>query len=166
MIRKANINDAKDIVKINMNGWKETYKGIFPQKFLDKLNIDDEISIKKCEDKIQEYAVCEIDNKVVSIIRYGKNKKDFNNNYGEIHALYIDNAYQHQGIGTKLVQFAINELKNNYKSILVSTLVENPANKFYKKIGGTLIGNSDFILENKAYKENLYELKIKESNQL
>ena len=160
MIRKANIKDAKEIVKINMLGWKQTYKGIFPQKFLDDLNVNDEVSIKKCENKINEYAVCEIDNKIVGIVRYGKNKKDFDDSYGEIYALYIDNRYQHQGIGTKLFKFAIDELKNNFKVVLVSTLIENSANAFYKKIGGNLIGNCEFILENNSYTENLYEFKI------
>ena len=160
MIRKANIKDAKEIVKINMLGWKQTYKGIFPQKFLDDLNVNDEVSIKKCENKINEYAVCEIDNKIVGIVRYGKNKKDFDDYYGEIYALYIDNRYQHQGIGTKLFKFAIDELKNNFKVVLVSTLIENSANAFYKKIGGNLIGNCEFILENNSYTENLYEFKI------
>ena len=160
MIRKANIKDAKEIVKINMLGWKQTYKGIFPQKFLDDLNVDDEVSIKKSENKINEYAVYEIDNKIVGIVRYGKNKKDFDDSYGEIYALYIDNRYQHQGIGTKLFKFAIDELKNNFKVVLVSTLIENSANAFYKKIGGNLIGNCEFILENNSYTENLYEFKI------
>ncbi len=160
MIRKANITDAKEIVKVNMLGWKETYKGIFPQKFLDSLNINDENSIMKCEAKINEYAVCEMDNKIVGIIRYGKNKKNYDDSYGEVYALYVEKTYQHQGIGTKLIEFAFNELKHNFNSVLISTLVDNPANEFYKNIGGILIGNSNFILENNSYLENLYEFKI------
>ena len=160
MIRKANINDAKEIIKVNMLGWKQTYKGIFPQKFLDNLDINDEISIQKCEAKIKEYAVCEIDNKIVGIVRYGKNKKDYDDSYGEIYALYVLNDYQRQGIGLNLMKFAFKELKKNFHSILISTLVENTANEFYQKAGGILIGNSPFVLENNTYLENLYEFKI------
>ena len=48
MIRRANINDAKDIVRVNVMGWKNTYKNIFPQTFLDSLDPEDENSIRKC----------------------------------------------------------------------------------------------------------------------
>ncbi len=161
MIRKAIIQDAKDIVGINIMSWKQTYKGIFPQEFLDNLTVNNE-NIEKCQNKIKEYAVYIEDNHVVGFIRYGKNKKGYNASYGEIYALYIDSNYQQKGFGKKLVKYSLNELKNNYHSILVSTLINNPANTFYQKIGGKLIGNSKFILENKEYLENLYEFKIEE----
>ena len=37
LIRKAVENDAENIVKINIKGWIETYRGIFPDDFLDNL---------------------------------------------------------------------------------------------------------------------------------
>ena len=161
MIRKAQINDAENIVKINIRGWKQTYKGIFPQQFLDNLKLTNE-TIQKCQNKIKEYSVYIKDKQIVGFIRYGKNKKGYNDSYGEIYALYIDNNFKQKGIGKELVKYAINDLKNNYTSILVSTLINNPANIFYQKIGGKLIGNSNFILEDKSYLENLYEFKIEE----
>ena len=75
MIRKAKIKDASQIVYINVLGWKETYKGIFPDQFLKKLDPEDEKSIQKCREKINEYVVCELNDKIVAIARYGKNKK-------------------------------------------------------------------------------------------
>ena len=96
----------------------------------------------------------------MGIVRYGKNKKDYDDSYGEIYALYVLNDYQRQGIGLNLMKFAFKELKKNFHSILISTLVENTANEFYQKAGGILIGNSPFVLENNTYLENLYEFKI------
>lgn len=164
MIRKATINDAKEIIKINVNGWKKTYKNIFPKDFLDNLNQNDKESIKKCRDKISQYAVCEINNKVVAMIRYGKNKKNYDDLYAEIYALYVDDNYKKKRIGTELIKFAFNELKEEYNYVLISTLVENTANEFYKKTGGKLIGSSNFILENKEYLENVYCYKINKSD--
>ena len=106
MIRRANINDAKDIVRVNVMGWKNTYKNIFPQTFLDSLDSEDENSIRKCQEKINQYAVCEIDNKIVAMVRYGRNKKNYDDSYAEIYALYVDDSYKKQGIGSKLVAFA------------------------------------------------------------
>ena len=161
MIRRANINDAKDIVRVNVMGWKNTYRNIFPQAFLDSLDSEDENSIRKCQEKINQYAVCEIDNKIVAMVRYGRNKKNYDDSYAEIYALYVDDSYKKQGIGSKLVAFAFEELKKEYDYVLISTLVNNSANEFYKKIGGEFIGNCDFLLDNKKFVENIYKFLLK-----
>lgn len=160
MIRQANIEDAASIVYINTMMWKETYKGIFPDEFLNNLDSHNEIAINKCKNKINEYAVYEIDNKVVGFIRYGLNRKNYDNTYAEVYALYIDSFYQRKGIGKELINYVFNELKNNYKYVLISTLQDNNANIFYKKIGGKLIGTCDFVLENNKYIENIYKFDL------
>ena len=151
MVRKANINDAKEIIRINVISWKTTYKGIFSQNFLDKLDPNDMDSIKKCQNKLNEYAVYEIDNKIVAMIRYGKNKKGYDNSYAEVYALYVDNNYKQKGIGTELIKFAFKELKKDYNYVLISTLIDNSANIFYQKIGGKLIGKSTFSIDNNDF---------------
>jgi len=121
---------------------------------LDPTNID---NIENCKKKINQYIVYEIDNKVVGFARYGLNKKQYSNEYGEIYALYLDENYKGMGIGTSLVNYILKKLKGTYKYVLISTLVENSANIFYKKIGGKYIGTSEFTLEDKKYLENVYE---------
>lgn len=160
MIRDAKINDAKEIVLININGWKQTYKDIFPEDFLNKLNPNDEINIEKCRQKIEEYAVYEINNKIVGFIRYGKNRKGYNDTYAEIYAIYVDYNYQKNQVGTKLINYAFSKLKKNYKYALISTLKENSANIFYQKLGGKYIGTCLFKLENNEYVENIYKFKL------
>ena len=159
-IEKAQIEDAKSIAEINIKEWKNTYKGIFPDKFLENLSKKEDESIEKCKNKINEYIVCKINNQVVGFLRFGKNKKGYNDNYAEIYALYIDKDYQQKGIGAALINFAFENLKPNYKYVLISTLVENDANLFYKKIGGKLINKVVFSLENNEYEENLYEYEL------
>ena len=160
MIRDAIINDARAIVLINIRSWQLTYKGIFPQPFLNDLNPNDEINIEKCKRKIEQYAVYEINNKVVGFIRYGKNRKNYTEDYGEIYAIYVDNKYQGKKIGTKLINYAFNKMKNNYKYVLISTLKDNSANIFYQKIGGEYLGRCNFILEGKDYIENIYKFNL------
>ena len=158
-IEKAQIEDVKSIVEINIKEWKNTYKGIFPDKFLDNLTKEEE-SIEKCKNKLNEYIVCKINNKVVGFLRFGKNKKGYNDNYAEIYALYIDKDYQRKGIGTALINYAFENLTPNYKYVLISTLLQNDANLFYKKIGGKLIDKIIFSLENSDYEENLYKYEL------
>ncbi len=160
IIEKAKESDAKSIIKINIKEWKNTYKNIFPTIFLKKLSQKENESIKKCQNKINEYLVCKINDKVVGFLRFGQNKKGYNENYAEIYALYVDKDYQKRGIGTSLINFAFKELKHNYKYVLISTLIQNDANIFYKNIGGKLIDKVNFSLENNEYEENLYEFKL------
>ena len=52
IIRKAKIEDAQTILDINIQSWKDTYKDIFPQTFLDNLNPEDANTIENCKKKI------------------------------------------------------------------------------------------------------------------
>lgn len=157
MIREALEKDAESIVSINIKSWKDTYKDIFPQTFLDNLNPEDANTIENCKKKIGQYIVYEVDNKVVGFARYGLNKKQYGDEYGEIYALYLDENYKGMGIGSSLVKYILKKLKGTYKYVLISTLVENSANTFYKKIGGKYIATSEFELDGKKYLENVYE---------
>lgn len=99
IIREAKEQDAESIVNININGWVKTYHGIFPNEFLEELEQKKSESIEKCKNKINEYIVCEMENKVVGFLRCGKDKKGYDEKYAEVYALYIDSQYQKRGIG-------------------------------------------------------------------
>ena len=62
--------------------------------------------------------------------------------------------------GTKLVKHVMKLIKGKYKYLLISTIKENKANEFYKKIGGKKVGECKFLLENKEYIENIYKFNI------
>ena len=156
IIREAEKADAESIINININGWLETYHGIFPNDVLKKLEQKKSESIEKCKNKISEYIVCEMENKVVGFLRYGKNKKNYNDKYAEVYAIYIDSKYKKRGIGRKLLEYSFNKLKDTYDNVLISTIQENSATKFYEKCGGTKIGICCFKLDNQDYQENLY----------
>ena len=160
IIRNAKIDDVNEIISINISGWKDTYKGIFPNEFLDKLDPNDDSIKKKCQSEIDKYVVALIDDEIVGIAMYGNNKKNYNDSYAEIYALYIKEKYKRQKIGTELVKYIFKKLKNKYKHVLISTLKENSANIFYKKIGGIKLGECDFFIENNKYIENIYRYDI------
>ena len=161
VIRKALEKDAESIVDININGWQETYYGIFPNEFLKSLSSIKEENIKKYKNKISEYIVCEIDNNIVGFLKYGKNKKNYDNKYAEVYAIYIISEYKRKGVGRKLLDYSFELLKDNYNNVLISTLKTNPANEFYKKCGGIKIGTCSFKVANNEYEENLYLFKLK-----
>lgn len=97
---------------------------------------------------------------MIGFLRCGKNKKGYNEKYAEVYALYIDSQYQKRGIGRKLLEYSFIKLKDIYDNVLISTLQENSATKFYEKCGGNQIDICCFKLENMEYKENLYLFKL------
>ncbi len=159
-IRTARKEDVTTIISININSWRETYKGIFPDIFLNSLSENIEESITKCKNNISEYIVATIDDRVVGFCRIGKNKKGYPSNYAEIYALYIDKDYKGQKIGTGLVKYIFSILNDKYDFCLISTLKENSANIFYKKINGNFIETCKFNVMDNSYIENIYEFKI------
>lgn len=112
------------------------------------------------ENNISEYIVATIDDRVVGFCRIGKNKKGYPSNYAEIYALYINEDYKGQKIGTSLVKYSFSILSDKYDFCLISTLKENSANDFYKKINGNFIGTCKFNVMDNSYIENIYEFKI------
>lgn len=137
MIRKGQINDALEIGNIKINTWRKTYFNIFPDEFLDKLNIETEEQkyIKSYPNR--KVKVYEKDGQIIAYCYYGNRKEEILPDYtGEVFALYVKNDCQDKGVGTKLLQDAINDLAKENKKILLWCAKENyRAISFYKKNG-------------------------------
>ena len=66
-----------------------------------------------------------------------------------------------KGIGSKLFDASVNELRKEYNKVIVCCLKENSSNQFYIKTGCKgckKIGECDFLLNEVAYRENIYEI--------
>lgn len=137
MIRRGEINDALAIGNIKIANWKKTYYNIFPDDFLDKLNIDTEEEKYIKSFPKREVKVFEKDGKIVAYCYYGSRIEEKLPDYtGEVFALYVKNDCQDKGVGTRLLQDAIKDLSNENKKILLWCAKENyRAISFYKKNG-------------------------------
>ena len=159
IIRKRTIDDCKDIAHIVTVAWNETYKGIVPDYFLEKLKNNEEERAKKTinefDIKNNNQLVLEVDNQVVGFVNYGESEDKEYKNCGEIFALYIISKYKGNGFGRKLVEAAIKELKQNgFNKMIIACLKGNPSNDFYKHIGGVYI--KDGIFKRLNLPENIY----------
>ena len=168
IIRNIEFDDIPSVVDIQMNGWKSAYKGIMDDELLDSM--DRNKKIKKMKTNYQEdyFKVAEYNNEVVGFARYYSDNR-FSPDYPidcEIVALYVKPEFKYHGIGTKLVNYIINEFKRmDKKKMIIWCLKENyPSRKFYEKLGGKIIGEKDFIRDEYKYPEvgYLYELDKKE----
>ena len=156
IIRKGNIDDLEQITYVNRKTWKTTYQNIIDKDFLENLSLsisDEELENKKQEIKMGKahYIVALDDNNVIGMLKFKKSDYKGYENTAEIQALYILKDYQNKGIGKKMVNMAINEMKKQkYKKLIIDCIEKNP---------GKYIGKREFPLNNKTYQENVYLFK-------
>ena len=165
VIRKVKYEDIEQIVNININDWKKVYKGIIDDITLDNLNRNEKIEKWRKHYNIGNVIVAEEHGKVLGYCRYDDNAVYENSDIdSEIIAIYIDYDNLGKGIGRKLVEYVMNDLKNKNKKKMVIWCLEKNENgrKFYEKIGGKLIPDEKYFeKDGKRYKEVGYIYNIK-----
>jgi len=141
-IYKATLEDAPAIAAIHVTAWKEAYRGIVPEEFLNNLSIqrrtDQWINILSDEVNIYHHTfVAETEGRLVGFANFGAARTVELGFDGELFAIYILHAGHKQGIGRGLVEAAARELRGfGFKSMLVWVLKDNPARGFYERLGG------------------------------
>lgn len=158
-IRKRERKDCFDVANVIALAWNETYKGIVPDEELKRLlNVKEEMgqrSYDKFDKDNNNKLVLEVNGKIVGFVGYGEADDPDYLGIGEIQALYILNEAHGLGLGRKLVDEAIKELKKlGYSSMIISCFKGNPSNDFYKHIGGKYV--KDRIYERLNLPENVY----------
>lgn len=91
------------------------------------------------------------DERIIATIGYEEKSKDI----AEIKKVYIDEDYRHQGLGRKMMDYAVQYIKDNdYHTIYVGTS-DNFSNaiNFYQRYGFT-----DFVSDENGY---VFEMQIK-----
>lgn len=113
-ILKAKQEDAIQIASLIKNGWNAAYKGIISDEFL--RNMDEKKLVgnwlKSIENGENNY-VYKMNNEILGIIRFGKAERPVTPNEGEVYVLYVKVEEKRKGIGTELLTFAKQELKQN-----------------------------------------------------
>lgn len=161
-IRYADISDAKELAKIHSSSWKIAYKGIVPDEVLENITLEKRQKYfeKALSDGLEEDAIIFKDNEAVGLICIGKCRdKDKTETYGEIWGIYLLPEYWKMGIGSKLINWGLNELnKRKYKKVTLWVLEENiNARRFYERVGFKHDGTVKEINIGKKLNEYRYE---------
>ncbi len=165
LIRKVRYEDIEKIVDINIKDWKKVYKGIIDDNTLD--NLDRNAKIKKWREhyNIGNVIVAEENGIILGYCRYDTNAVFENSDIdSEIIAIYVDYDKLGSGVGRKLVEYVMKDLKNKNKTKMILWCLEKnkDARRFYEKMGGKLIqGEKYFDKDGKKYKEVGYVYDIK-----
>ncbi|OOR22085.1 GNAT family N-acetyltransferase [Bacillus cereus] len=138
-IRRATKDDIAGIVKVHVESWKTTYKGIFANEILENVTFEQRKkqweNIFQKEDSLQYRFIAEmLTGEIIGFIDGGTERMGTYNCDMELYAIYILQDYQGLKVGKRLFQALLSEcINNNMESLLVWVVSNNPSKKFYEK---------------------------------
>lgn len=164
-IRYADLNDSKTMALIHIVSWQYAYKGIIPNQILDNLSLEKrKMSFEHTLSNTKEENILIFkDNEAAGFICIGKCRDiDKSNSCGEIYAIYLLPKYINKGIGSILINSALNELKERqFNTVILWVLKDNVnARMFYEKNGFTFDGTEKEIIIGKSLVECRYIMRF------
>lgn len=150
-IRRAEASDCETMAEIHRRSWLAAYSGLLPAKMIAKVNAGRSSLWERLLHESPpraSYFLGELDGKPAGMIVFGSPREENQENAAEIHSLYLLPEYQHRGIGSKLIAFAMRELKKQgFSSVFLWVLAENrPAIACYEKNGFRPDGRKETII--------------------
>lgn len=135
LIEKASKEDASVLAELKINIWKEVYKNILPEQYLDNLSKEKKTQkyLKELEDDsfINIFLIKTNASSIIGTLRikyyYNSNKK-----YASIEDLYLIPSYHVKGYGGAALKFAVDEARSQHCNFLTAWIVEN--NKTARKL--------------------------------
>lgn len=160
LIRDAKVADAIGIARVNVDTWFATYQGILPAPQLALVTVPDRLryarEVISAPDK--GIVVAETGNgKLVGFVAYGPERVGNLPFKGELYVIYVLKAFQRKGIGSRLVAAARTRmLEMGMHSLMVWALHDNPYQRFYQALGGTIVYTRTLDIEGFKTLERAY----------
>ena len=128
-IRRAEASDSETMAEIHRSSWLAAYSGLLPPEAIAEVNANRSAlwaSILREDPPRASYFLAELDGVPAGMIVFGVPREENPEHTAEIHSLYLLPEYQHRGIGSELIAFAIRELKRQrFSSVYLWVLAEN-----------------------------------------
>jgi ribosomal protein S18 acetylase RimI-like enzyme len=158
LIRKAEIEDAMGIAKVQVDSWRTMFEGIVPKEYLESLSYDKREPIWKRAVMENNLYIADENGQVIGFSVGGKERTgNYETFPGELYSIFILKKYQGTGIGRLLVQSVVDDLKKKkLNSMLIWVIEENPACRFYDALGGKKIDTREIEIGGKKLREIAY----------
>lgn len=139
-IRKAYPTDAYHLIHITDLAWKNEFYDILPNGIFQDMNQNVEKRIHHLKEQIEEnnrIFVALEDDITIGFIFYAKTHDVAYDTAAEIRSIYVLPDFQRKGVGTKLLQSAIEEIKKlGFHSLVVRCPVDSCGVSFFLHMGG------------------------------
>lgn len=143
LVRRAGPDDARAIAEVVVTGWQTAYRGILPDEFLDSLRVDArEVAWREMLGRDADGGtpawVAEGNERVVGFVSSGPPRdEDVPSSAAEIYAIYVLPQSWRQGLGSDLLQTAVEHWQSGGAQTLVLWVIEanQRARSFYEAMG-------------------------------
>lgn len=138
-IRRAEWDDCAALAGVHVRSWQATYRGAFPDEFLDALEPADRIPTWEHHlgDDRTSTLVAEVDGRLVGFVLVGPERSAEGPTVGEVYAIYLEPDTWGRGIGRQLMAAAEDLLhRQGYGEAVLWVLDSNTAaRRFYERVG-------------------------------
>lgn len=169
IIRDATLADIPEVAKLHVESWNKTYKGIIAQTHLDNMknNIAKRIERMQKDFNLRKMVVAVIEDEIVAFSEFvfsNEFSKELNIDC-ELCGLYVKNEYLNKGIGTQVFNYVKDVFIKSGKNKMGLWCVKENKNavNFYRRKGGIITSEKEFILAEKKYREVAFVYNLKES---
>jgi ribosomal protein S18 acetylase RimI-like enzyme len=150
VIRPARADDAEAIARVRVDSWRETYRGMIPQAYLDAMKLEESRALWEkvltAGSKAVSVLVAESG---AQIVGFGSGNMLAELKHGfdaELSAVYVRREFQRAGIGRRLVvETALSLRARGAGSLIVWVIAGNKsARTFYERLGADLVVEQAF----------------------
>lgn len=152
-VRPALPSDAAAIARVHVDAWRETYRGLMPDKILDDLTYEKReknwgASLPLLDERRQCCFVATAEaGAIVGFVMAGPTRAEHPSFTGEIYAIYLLRAFHGRGLGKQLFLSASSWLgQNGFPSFLLWVLTNNSTRGFYEAMGGEPCGEKTELI--------------------
>jgi len=160
-IRDGVEQDCSGIARVQVNSYRSAYAGIFPDGYINHFTYEEQEGNwqKWFRTKKDEFLLVAEDQER-NIIGYTLIKIDLDVYAGyeaEVVGLHVSKPVQQQGTGKALLAHAVEELnKLGISSVMLWTLRENPVRGWYEQLGGKVLGEKRYDVDDREIVEIAY----------
>ena len=137
-VRRATIDDAEAIARVQERGWQVAYRHVFPRAVLDRGGF---IEVERWRRRLSSpppgWSTLVAGDPVAGFASVGPGRNDAD--VGELYALYVEPGRWSTGIGGALIRRAEEVLARDFDDAVLWVLEDNPrARRFYERAGWAL----------------------------
>jgi RimJ/RimL family protein N-acetyltransferase len=147
-IRRATVADARAVAEVHVGSWRQAYRGMLPDAYLDRLSVQDRETMWReafAEDSSGAF-VAEAGDRIVGFASFGPSRDEgASEDTGEVPAIYVEPSATGAGVGGELLRAATDALRERgYRRATLWVLEANErARRFYEKAGWVWDGTVD-----------------------
>ena len=148
-IRLAVPADAPDMAEVHMRSWESAYKDIIPMEYIKEKNASRPALWQKIitDENTTQYVIQREGETIGIMCVAPPQDDDVDDNFYELHGIYLHPDYYRQGVGTQAMEFAFDKARGLGKKVMTVWVFADNTNsiKFYEKCGFTADGKTKIL---------------------